>query len=405
MNKVLKYGALAAFIGFSGAAMADKAETKGGLTIKTEDGRFEGKLGGRIHFDAYLFGDQETNGVKGNNSASGTEFRRARITLSGKAYGWEYKFEEDFAGDGVSERDLFIAKKLGPGKLTIGQFKPYRSMEELTSSNEVTMMERPFSSASALYDGRQFQQGLGYLLGGNSYTAGGSVFTLRDDSGSRTEALGYAARVTVAPLMSDGQVVHLGLSYSAENLNTNATPANNRLRGRANYAGRRGPSVSIYDVNNPALEGSLDVIGLEAAMTAGPFYAQAEYAMGSADLGKDGTGAAVGPDRDITSYYVMTSFHLTGESKPYKKGNGVFGSVKPKNASGAVELTARYDYISGEDDMSGAVETEATALTVGANYYVNPNVRFMLNYTMGETETGPNKIEADQLALRTQFSF
>jgi phosphate-selective porin OprO and OprP len=102
---------------------------------------------------------------------------------------------------------------------------------------------------------------------------------------------------------------------------------------------------------------------------------------------------------------VMASFHLTGESKPYKKGSGVFGSVKPKNASGAVELTTRYDYISGEDDVSGAVETEATALTVGANYYVNPNVRFMLNYTMGETETGANKIEADQLALRTQFTF
>ncbi len=60
---------------------------------------------------------------------------------------------------------MFIAKSALGGKFTIGHFKPYRSMEELTSSNEITMMERPFASATGLYNGRQFQQGVGYLRG------------------------------------------------------------------------------------------------------------------------------------------------------------------------------------------------------------------------------------------------
>ena len=46
--------AAAACAMFAGAATADPAETKGGLVIKTDDGRFEGKVGGRIQFDGNL---------------------------------------------------------------------------------------------------------------------------------------------------------------------------------------------------------------------------------------------------------------------------------------------------------------------------------------------------------------
>lgn len=389
MKKFIKLGAVAAALAVGGAAHADTAETKGGITVKTGDGRFEAKIGGRIHFDTYVFGDEKLNGVDVVNNEGGTEFRRARITLSGKAYGWEYKFEEDFAGTGVDERDLFIATKLGPGKLTIGQFKPHRSMEELTSSNEITMMERPFSSATGLYSGRQFQQGLGYLMGGNNYTAGVSVFTLRNDANARNEGVGYAARGTFAPVVAEGSVVHLGLSYNAEEF-SNTLPGGQAIT--ANYAGRRGDAevIGTITAGQPT-----STIGLETAATFGPAYVQAEYAMM-----KLGTATA---DQDINTYYVMASFHLTGESKPYKKGTGVFGSVKPAGELGAWELTTRYDVIENKDS---ALRPEATSITGGLNWYVNPNVRFMLNYTMGETDvSGVKSDEADQLALRTQFSF
>ena len=45
--------AAALSLGMTQPALADSAETKGGLTVKTDDGRFEFKLGGRFHIDAY----------------------------------------------------------------------------------------------------------------------------------------------------------------------------------------------------------------------------------------------------------------------------------------------------------------------------------------------------------------
>src|SRR5690606_5795318 len=151
----------------------------GGNKITSNDPTVETSLGRRIHLDAYAF-DRDQADVTGTS-----EFRRARLTLQGKALGWDYKLENDFAAGGGLEgfRDVYIARSALGGKVTIGHFKPYRSMEELTSSNEILMMERPFASATGLFSGRQFQQGVGYLRSGGRYTAGFSVFNLRGASG------------------------------------------------------------------------------------------------------------------------------------------------------------------------------------------------------------------------------
>ena len=59
-------------------------------------------------------------------------------------------------------RETWVSTKLGSGLVTVGQFKPYRGMEELTSSNEITLMERPSTSSTGIYNGRQFLMGMGY---------------------------------------------------------------------------------------------------------------------------------------------------------------------------------------------------------------------------------------------------
>ena len=58
-----------------------------------------------------------------------------------------------------------------------------------------------------------------------------------------------------------------------------------------------------------------------------------------------------------------------------------------------------YDTIENKD----LVNREATSWILGMNYYVNPNLRFMFNYTNGDNEVTGDK--TGQYALRTQFAF
>lgn len=362
-----------------------KVETKGGIKVTSADKKFEASLGGRIHFDTYMF-DRDKAAV-----TSGNEFRRARLTLQGKALGWDYKMEQDFAAgtnlDGL--RDLYIAKQIGPGKLTIGHFKPYRSMEELTSSNEILMMERPFGSATGLFNGRQFQQGVGYLVSAPNYTMGFSAFTLRAAPTARNEGIGYAARGTWAPINDADSTLHFGLSYSNENSN----PATPTLTAVANYAGRRGPSQTIASLNAGSAK-SMGSLGLEAAGSFGPAFFQAEYARASFDM-------PLGNSQSVDTWYVQGSWLLSGGHKPYKTATGVFGSAAVPEG-GAWELTARYDTIKNRD----VAFREATSAIFGVNYYVNPNLRFMFNYTRGDNLlTNGTHDKTNQYALRTQFSF
>ncbi|KFL35490.1 OprO/OprP family phosphate-selective porin [Arenimonas donghaensis] len=363
-------------------ATQPKVETKGGLKVTSPDGTASFSLGGRLHFDGYAW-DRDLATTTGTS-----EFRRARLTLGGTVSGWEYKIEQDFAAgtnlDGL--RDLYIARTLGPGKLTVGHFKPYRSMEELTSSNEILMMERPFASATGLFSGRQFQQGVGYLVAGDNWTAGGTVFNLRGASGPRNEGMGFAGRTTWAPVMGAEQVLHLGAWYSHENINQGSA----NLSASANYAGRRGPSLGI--ATSPGAGGEqVDALGLELAGLFGPVFFQSEYANAS-------FGQPLGADQDVRTFYVQGSVMLNGGRKSYKAGNGVFASPKV-GEHGLWELTARFDNIENQD-IPGL---EASTWILGMNYYINPNLRLMFNYTQGDNDFSGD--ETAQYALRTQFNF
>jgi phosphate-selective porin OprO/OprP len=428
VNKLFKLSAMALAISacLSTAAQADQAETKGGVTVKTDDGRFEAKVGGRIHFDGNLVKEDADSFAGGSNSTpaqSGFYFRRIYLTLSGKLYGWSYKIEPDFAPNngtgatGIAFQDVYLATDIGPGELQIGQRKPFRAMEDLTSSNDVLMIERPFASSSGgLFKAgsdREFQDGLFYHGSGDNYTWGVSATSLRRDNTPGTEGWSSSSRGTFTPINAEGSIVHLGLNASYEKpANTQNTSAPMSIgAGGFNYAGRRGPSFSLATSRRP-----VTTVGLEYANVFGPFFAQAEFYNQKLQADKIYGGANV-QTQTVQAYYVQASYFVTGETKPYKKKDGVFTNPKPKNDFGAVELTARYDAAKNKDISAsnlgvagncavGADKCEIRTITVGANYYFNPNVRFMLNYVIGKADEGvKGEDKPKTLAARFQLAF
>lgn len=457
MKSIIKYTSLIAIAGASiGAAQADLAETKGGIKVKTDDGRFEMAIGGRVHFDGYLFSEDEdaSFGSANLNNRGGTAFRREYITLTGKFYDWEYKYEHDFAAEGGSasctststavgadggtptistsctlsntgasgNREMWLARQLGPGKLTIGQFKPYRGMEELTSSNEISFAERPVTTASGIYNGRQFLMGLGYKgIVADQFGYGIDVMQL-GGANTTTEGLTYGGRGYWFPKATEGQVIHIGLAYSIDSEDVSSVSATPGFT----YGGRRGQSITFGNAgtgscsNSSTLAcGDQETFAAELAGSFGPITAQAEYATAKLE---DAFAGSSGPeDADVDAWYVQASWFVTGEKKPYKKDRGAFGSPKPINSYGAWEALARYESIESKDEsaantlcsvtgLSGADtadKCEVEQVTLGVNWYVNPNVRFMLNYYLPKADLGgaAGKDEPDAATLRTQFSF
>ena len=63
-----------------------------------------------------------------------------------------------------------------------------------------------------------------------------------------------------------------------------------------------------------------------------------------------------------------------------------------------MEVAVRYDYV--END---SIDFEVESLTVGANWYWNPQVRFMLNYIASDVAEGTD--EPNAVTARMQFDF
>ncbi|WP_299592118.1 porin [uncultured Microbulbifer sp.] len=391
------------------SANEDVANTKGQLEIQSRDGNLSASLGGMIHYDLYAFAPDIAN------PTSTTEFRRARIILKGKIYDWQYVLEQDFAaGNTLSGfRNVYLARTFPSGELHIGQFKPFRSMTEMTNSNDYTMIERPFSG-NGLYENRQFQQGIGWLGHTRCLTYGLMAFNLRDAAAPRNEGVGMAGRTTWTPINDDLRTIHFGTSVSFENANQNSED----LPAEIDYAGRRGPQQQL--ALTPGNTGAhVTTAGLELAGTYGPLYAQAEYVVaqyqGNYYLSEasfihefdapapfpcdPATGCYI-RDQNLHSWYVQGSWMLTGEHKPYVKNRGVFKAAKPALngwLGGTWEIALRYDV--GENrDIPGL---QASSTILGLNYYPSSNVRFMLNLTFGDDDfTGDS---TNQLGIRAQI--
>lgn len=317
--------------------------TKGGL--KVTSGEYEFKFGGRIMYD---YNKAEKNGIVDED---GFSLRRGRVYASGKiGDNWSFKTQFNTNGDGVE--DLYL-RYGGWGKaanVTIGNQKMPFGLEELTSSKDISVLERS-AITERFAIGRAEGVQLHGSLGGNQ-TYGIGVFTSDVNELEAGEETGFAARYTIAPIKTDNSVVHFGLAYK--------------------------------DIEDES------ALGFEAAAVSGPFHIQAEYVDG------EESGS-----HDLSGYYVQAGYILTGETRPYS--GGIFKRVSPEGKGGAWELVARYEDGDGNHSDIELSNTDATAFTLGLNWYAHKNVRLGINYTDGEDNNDDD--DGNEFRVRFQLTF
>jgi phosphate-selective porin OprO/OprP len=404
MNGLFKKTALAlaaASICAAGTASGDEASTKGGIKVKSDDGQFVGEFGGRLHVDAYAFSDDGDI-----ENESGTDFRRLRLQGKATMYGqYEGFIQIDFGtgrssgtGSSTTVKDAYLAYSgLGPGKLYVGQVKVPMGLEELTSSNYITFIERS-SAINAVAP--THKRGVAYHGSTGNMTYAGMLYGqgVKNSGAVDNEGFGAGGRLTWTPIKDKTKVLHLGASaaneFNVEGFGDVST------RYEANLA----DSQTVLDFPATLTDAEdLTRYGLEGAFVSGPLSLQAEYLNAQAD-------SVTGGDPEVGGFYVMGSYFLTGETRPYKASAGVFDRVKPNGKGGAWEVALRYSELEGESDVVSVGLGEANNTTLGLNWYANPQVRFMLNLMKADIDVlsaGGTRTrgEPETIALRAQFDF
>ncbi len=382
-----------------------RAFWKDGLKFETADGQFKFGIFGRVYTDWGFYDenfDQPKPEVEPKLAPPDTDyennvkFRTARLGIEGTIYtDTEIKAEVDFAGGTNAMKDVYMGFRAVPvfGAIRIGHFKEPFSLEEVTSSRFITFMERglpnvfaPSRNAGVMLHDSYFEDRLNYGFG---------LFHTTDDTINGRTDPSLTGRLAGRPWVGEDpktRFLHVGAAASWRR------QADDKWRWRQRPEIGIIPDPRIVDTGDFTAEHAL-LLGLEAALVYGPFSLQGEYMV--ADMDSDDFD-----DPRFDGFYVFASFFITGESRAYK--GAAFNRVKPaanfhdpaKPGPGAVEIALRYSSLDLTDEA--IVGGEIDDFTLGLTWYVNPHVRFMLNYIMSDVE---DLGDLDVFAVRAQFDF
>jgi phosphate-selective porin OprO/OprP len=177
---------------------------------------------------------------------------------------------------------------------------------------------------------------------------------------------------------ADNRLLHLGVSANYQY----------SVTSDVQYKARPESFIApiVLDTGDINASGAATVAG-EAAWVNGPFSLQGEFIQ-AVVLGTNSTPLS------FSGFYGEASMYLTGESRPYDPRTGAFARLIPRHnfnlgrggAWGAIELAARFSHTDLDD---GYVQGgRLNLLMAGVNWYLNPNVRWMLNCGVGRAFGG-----------------
>ncbi len=430
-------------------------------TFASGDGQFTASLRGIFQLDAALYdqdgaGPLATDPRRGSfNDAvendhardlnDGTNFRRARLGIEGKAFGaFDYNFLYDFGGSGIEEAGKISSAWIQytftggrtPVRLRVGAYGPVSSLEDGASNSSSLFPER--ASVAELVRGIAGGDGrtaIGLSANGDRWSLGGTFTGNVVATQTFDEQLGFIGRATYVPAKGYDWTTHIGV-----NANLVLKPAaggpdvpggaarNIRLRDRPEL---RVDLTRLVDTNNIDADG-LRAIGLEAAAQKKNLFVQGEYF--KIDVERR---ASALPDPDFSGWYVQGGWIVTGGARRYSTSNAGFDGprvTKPfdmkKGQWGEIELAARYSYLdlnykegSGALLPVGAIRGgEQTIWSLGVNWYLNNVVTLEAAYRnvsvdrlspggtafiAGSTPAAGVQVGQDLniWSLRTQYSF
>jgi len=306
------------------------------------------------------------------------------------------------------------------------------TLDEAVSSNDIMFMERSFATNIAEAFGTGDNRSvLGARTWDDNWYASAYVTGPLSAGSSATithsntqEQFGVFGRVGYNPIQTTDATVHLGFGVD----HMLAAPTYSNGYGSLSLSDRPELRIdptslislgSVGNATNPLNSGTVYdaefAAGFDSVFFQGEYYHYALEREGLSGNSFDGGYGQIG-------------WVLTGESRKYNPTTGGYSGVKPDHPFslstggwGAWEIGGRVSYIDMNDSFTPGLAVEPTNyldggkaidFTLGVNWYVSNNMRFMVDYvhshymkTLAGTAAENAGYISDGLAARAQFNF
>ncbi len=378
---------------------AEKAKTAGqatagkdGFSLKSADGNFVLKLRGYVQLDGRFF--------QSDDQRPGTDtftLRRVRPIFEGTVYKiFDFRIMPDFGGGQTVLQDAYLEGRFTPAfRVRAGKFKPPVGLERLQSGTDLLFVERGFPTN--LVPNRDLGVQVSGDLGGGAASYAVGVFNGVPDGasadGDTNDDKDFAARLFFVPFAKGGGAFkNLGFGVAASTGDQEGTVASPglpsfRTPGQQTFFSYRSDGTAP---NTVIADGRRTRLSPQAYLYTGPFGLLAEYVTSEQAVQRAGASR----DLEHKAWQVAASWVLAGGEPSYRAVNPKQVFDRAAGTWGAFEIAARY-HKQELDDASfptfanpASSASAAEAWAVGFNWYLNKNVRLLLDYETTSFEGG-----------------
>jgi phosphate-selective porin OprO/OprP len=370
---------------------ADQAKTsitagKDGFSIGSADGNFQLKLRGYVQLDGRFFQSDDQRPATDTFTV-----RRARPIVEGTLYKiFDFRIMPEFGGGQTAIQDAYLEGRFMPAlKVRAGKFKPPVILERLQSGTDLLFVERAFPSG--LGPNRDVGIQLSGDLGGGIATYAAGIFNGVPDGASgdsdTNDAKDYVARLMFQPFATgSGALKNLGLGVAGstgDQAGTVAAPGLPSFR-------TPGQQVFFSYLSDVIADGRRTRLSPQAYLYTGPFGFLAEYVTSKQAVRR----GAEARDLEHKAWQVAASWVLTGGEPSYKSVNPKTVFDPAAHTWGAFEIAARYHKQELDSaafpiyaNLAGSAAS-AEAWAIGFNWYLNKNLRLLVDYETTQFEDG-----------------
>lgn len=389
-----------------------------GFAFKSADSNFVLRVRGYVQADGRFYLNDDAN--NGNDTFL---LRRVRPVFEGTVFrDFDFRLMPDF-GNGANStniiQDAYLEWKYWPFlKVRAGKYKPPVGLEMLQSDTDLLFAERglPTDLVPQRDVGVQLS---GDLLDGVISYAGG-VFNGVVDGGiadlDTFDSKDADARVWFQPFKKAGVEPLQGLGFGVAGTigSENGSLASPNLpsyktTGQNTFFKYLGNTTNL--TTTAIANGSRDRLSPQASYYWGPVGVFGEYVICEQEVMK---GASSNRLRN-QAWQVAGSWVVTGENASYKAVTPRQPFDLKKGGWGALELTARYGVLRIDKDAfptyadPNKSAQEAREWGVGANWYLNRNVKLVLDYEQtafnGGAAGGADRETERVIFTRAQLQF